>query len=122
MSPGNRTYLDMQYDTATALGLSWAGRIEIKDSYSWDPVALMPGLAESSVLGVEAPLWTETAGNMRDLESLAFPRLASIAEIGWTAQSSRDWESFRSRLAGQAARWQALGVNFYRSPQIPWRN
>ena len=121
MSPANRTYLDMQYDPATPLGLSWAGRIELRDAYSWDPATLMDGVPESSVLGVEAPLWSETLANMRDVEAMAFPRLAAIAEIGWTAQSQRDWEDFRLRLAGQGPRWQALGVNFYRSPQIPWR-
>ena len=74
-----------------------------------------------AILGVEAPLWSETLATMRDVESMAFPRLAAIAEIGWSPQSQRDWEDFRVRLGAQAPRWQALGVNFYRSPQIPWR-
>jgi hexosaminidase len=52
---------------------------------------------------------------------MAFPRLAAIAEVGWSAQALRNWDDFRVRLGGQARRWQALGINFYRSPQIPWR-
>ena len=121
MSPGNRTYLDMQYDPATLLGLNWAGRIEVKDAYSWDPATVMEGVPEASVLGVEAPLWTETLASMREVETMAFPRLAAIAEVGWSAQQARDWEDFRIRLGDQGPRWQALGINFYRSPQIPWR-
>ncbi len=121
MSPGNRTYLDMQYDVATSLGLSWAGRIEVKDAYQWDPATVMEGVAENAIVGVEAPLWSETLATMSDVESMAFPRLAALAEIGWSPQASRNWEDFRVRLGGQAPRWQALGVNFYRSPQIPWR-
>ena len=121
MSPGNRTYLDMQYDRATPLGLNWAGRIEVRDAYLWDPATLMEGVSETAILGVEAPLWSETLATMRDVESMAFPRLAAIAEIGWSPQSQRDWEDFRVRLGAQGPRWQALGVNFYRSPQIPWR-
>jgi len=54
MSPANRAYLDMQYDTSTYLGLFWAGRIEVKDAYSWDPATLMEGVGEDSILGVEA--------------------------------------------------------------------
>jgi hexosaminidase len=121
MSPANRAYLDMQYDPATPLGLSWAGRIEVKDAYSWDPSTVIEGVGEDSILGVEAPLWSETLARMHEVESMAFPRLAAIAEIGWSAQSARDWEDFRVRLGGQGPRWQAIGVNFYRSPQIPWR-
>lgn len=121
MSPANRAYLDMQYDPTTVLGLFWAGRIEVRDSYSWDPAAEMAGVGEASIAGVEAPLWTETLANMREVESMAFPRLAAIAEIGWSPQNQRNWEDFRLRLGGQGPRWLALGLNFYRSPQIPWR-
>ncbi len=121
MSPANRAYLDMQYDTSTHLGLFWAGRIEVKDAYGWDPATLMEGVGEGSILGVEAPLWTETLANIREVESMAFPRLAAIAEIGWSAQAARDWDDFKVRLGAQGPRWQAMGVNFYRSPQIPWR-
>jgi hexosaminidase len=121
MSPANRAYLDMQYDPGTWLGLFWAGRIEVRDAYDWDPAAFMPGVSEASVLGVEAPLWTETLANINEVESMAFPRLAAIAEVGWTPQAARDWEDFRLRLGGQGPRYQALGLNFYRSPQIPWR-
>ena len=121
MSPANRTYLDMQYDTATPIGLSWAGRIEVKDSYSWDPATLLPNVQETRVLGVEGPLWSETTAEMRDIEALAFPRLASLAEVAWTPQRARVFEDFRVRLGAQAPRWQALGINFYRSPQIPWK-
>jgi hexosaminidase len=118
LSPGNRAYLDMKYDAATALGLNWAGLIPIQTSYEWDPAALVPGAA--SVLGVEAPLWSETIASMRDVEFLAMPRLAAIAEVAWSPQASRDWESFRGRLGAQAPRWTALGINFYRAPEIPW--
>lgn len=121
MSPANLAYLDMQYDTTTVLGLSWAGRIEVRDAYSWDPAAEMAGVGEAAIAGVEAPLWTETLSNMREVESMAFPRLAAIAEIAWSPQSQRSWEDFRVRLGGQGPRWLALGLNFYRSPQIPWR-
>ena len=121
MSPANRTYLDMQYDPTTLLGLFWAGRIEVRDAYSWDPATLMPGVGEEAILGVEGPLWTETLATIREVESMAFPRLAALAEVGWSPQASRDWEDFKVRLGGLGPRFQALGINFYRSPQIPWR-
>ena len=119
MSVANRTYLDMQYDTDSPIGLHWAAYIEVRDSYDWDPASVAPGIPESSLLGVEAPLWTETAATMRDVEWLAFPRLAALAEVAWT-RGERTWDEFRARLAAQAPRWSALGINFYRSPQVDW--
>jgi hexosaminidase len=55
---------------------------------------------------------------MADIEFMAFPRLAAIAELGWSPH--RDWQSFRDRLGAYGARWTVQGVNFYHSPQIDW--
>jgi hexosaminidase len=120
LSPANRTYLDMKYDAQTALGQDWAGRVGVREAYDWDPATLLPDVPESAIVGVEAPLWSETAGNIRDVEFLAFPRLAEVAEIGWSRRDARHWEEFAIRLGRQAPRWTALGVNFYRAPEIRW--
>jgi len=109
----------MQYDTSSPIGLHWAAYIDVPDSYDWDPLAVTKGIPESAILGVEAPLWTETAASMRDVEWLAFPRLAAIAEIGWS-KGERQWAEFAPRLGAQAPRWTALGINFNRSPKVPW--
>jgi len=121
MSVANRAYLDMKYDATTPIGLTWAAIIGVKDSYDWDPAAVADGVPEASLLGVEAPLWSETLATINDVEFLAFPRLAAIAELAWTPQSQRQWDDFRVRLGAQSSRWTALGLNFYRSPEIPWR-
>jgi len=120
MSPASRTYLDMKYDASTKLGLEWAGHVAVRDAYDWDPAAQVPGVSEADVLGVEAALWSETLRTMDDVEFMAFPRLAALAEVGWSPQSERDWDDFRARLAAQAPSLDALGVNYHRSAQIPW--
>ena len=121
MSPADHTYLDMKYDASTPIGLQWAGYTSVRDSYEWDPLRQVAGLRAKDVLGVEAPLWGETVKSMRDAEYLAFPRLLGIAEIGWSPARGRSWAEYRLRLAAQAPLLDALGVNFYRSPEIPWR-
>jgi hexosaminidase len=121
LSPANKIYLDMKYDRETVLGLDWAARIPVRDAYDWEPATLLAGVPETSILGVEAPLWSETVANMRDVEYLVFPRLAGVAEIGWSRADRRNWEEYKGRLGAQTSRWGALGLNFYRSPDVPWR-
>jgi len=121
LSSANRLYVDMKYDALTPIGLTWAGAIELNRTYDWEPATLFAGVPESSILGIEAPLWSETVTNMREVEYLAFPRLAAVAEVAWSSVDRRAWEDFKLRLGAQAPRWSALGVNFYRSPQIEWQ-
>ena len=120
-SVANRAYLDMQYDSSTPIGLHWAAYISVEDAYTWDPASLDPGMPETSILGVEAPIWSETLGTIRDVEYLAFPRLACIAEIAWSPRGPRSWDEFKVRLGAQAPRWSALGINYYRAPAVPWQ-
>jgi hexosaminidase len=121
LSPGPHAYLDMKYDSATALGLKWAGFIDLHTAYDWDPTTLIPGVGPSSILGHEAPLWAETLLTRQDYEYLAFPRLAAIAELAWSSPQNVSWENFRARMAAQGARLAALGVNFARVPGVDWR-
>jgi hexosaminidase len=121
MSVANRAYLDMKYDDGTPIGLNWAANIEVRNAYEWDPADIDPGIPESALAGVEAPIWSETLANMRDVEYMAFPRLLAIAEIAWTPGSARKWEDFRVRLGAHGPRFTALGINFYRAASVPWR-
>ena len=44
MSPANKAYLDMKYDESTPYGLAWAGFIEVRTAYDWDPGAHLAGV------------------------------------------------------------------------------
>jgi hexosaminidase len=120
MSPASKTYIDMKYDSTTVLGLQWAGFIEIDSSYIWDPEALVPGISKENILGVEAPLWTETITNMEELEYMVFPRLPGIAEIGWSPASVRNWDDYKIRLGKHSDRFKVMHINYYASKLIPW--
>jgi hexosaminidase len=120
LSPARKAYLDMKYDSTTVLGLKWAGYIEVDSAYAWDPATLVPGIGRDDILGVEAPLWTETVTTLDEIEYLAFPRLPGYAEIGWTPASLRSWDDYKFRLAAHGQRLEALGVNFHRSVKVPW--
>ncbi|MGW0997587.1 beta-N-acetylhexosaminidase [Streptomyces sp. NPDC002520] len=120
LSPADRVYLDMKYTKDTPLGLDWAGLVEVKRSYDWNPGAYLPGAPASAVKGVEAPMWSETLTESADIEYMAFPRLPGAAELGWSPAATHDWDAYKVRLAAQGPRWDALGIHYYRSPQVPW--
>ena len=85
MSPAPHAYLDQKYDESTELGLTWAGAVEVRDAYEWDPSSVIEG---ADVLGVEAALWSETTETMADVEQLVFPRLPAVAEVGWSRRTT----------------------------------
>ncbi|WP_167605062.1 beta-N-acetylhexosaminidase [Maribellus sediminis] len=120
MSPAARAYLDMQYDSTSQYGLHWAGYIEVDHGYNWDPATLVEGVTKENIIGIEAPLWSETVSNIDEAEYLVFPRLPGYAEIGWTAPVERNWEAYKTRLAKHGKRFEALGIDYYKSKLVPW--
>ncbi|MEJ7645684.1 MAG: beta-N-acetylhexosaminidase [Chryseolinea sp.] len=120
VSPSKRMYLDMQYDSTTKIGLHWAAYIEVDSAYIWDPSTEVKGVKRENILGIEAPLWTETITNMEEIEYMVFPRIMGHAEIGWSPREGRNWEEYKVRLGSQAPRLKALGINYYASRLVPW--
>lgn len=121
MSPAKRAYLDMKYDSITKIGLNWSGYIEVDKAYDWDLASYEEGISKEDIIGIEAPLWTETVETMGDIEYLVFPRLPGMAEIGWTPKEKRNWEDYKNRLAAHGKRFDAMGINFYASKKVPWQ-
>ena len=120
LSPANRVYLDLKYDSSTVLGLTWAGIPNVRDAYDWKVSELYGSIPEKAIAGIEAPLWSETVATAEDFEYMAFPRLVGVAELGWSSEANTNWAEYRLRLGAQLARWTALGLNFNRSALVPW--
>jgi hexosaminidase len=120
MSPAPHCYCDMKYDADHPIGQDWAGLVELRDAYDWEPADAVPGLPPDAVAGVAAALWTETVETSDHVFSMLLPRLPAIAEVAWTAPAGRDWEAFRARVAGHARTWDAMGWAYHPSPQVDW--
>ncbi|MBT2482812.1 family 20 glycosylhydrolase [Streptomyces sp. ISL-94] len=120
LSPADRLYLDMKYDLAAKPGQAWAGLAPVKRAYSWNPGAYLARVAESSVVGVEAALWTETIATRGDWKLMAFPRVLGLAELGWFPAGALDWTSYRVRLAAHGPRLDAQDIAYYQAPDVPW--
>jgi len=122
LSPAKKIYLDMKYDTLSKHGLTWAAYIPVDVAYHWDPETYVEGLPKENILGIEAPLWSETISNSEELEYLAFPRVIGYSELGWTPADQRDWEDYKTRLIGQLPYLNRNGINFYQTPLVEWDN
>jgi hexosaminidase len=120
LAPADHAYLDMKYADDSPFGQDWAGLVSVTEAYNWDPSTLIPGVGGKDVAGVLAPVWTETMTDISEVEFMAFPRLAGMAEIGWSPKSTHDYAAYSKRLAAQGPRWTAAGVNFFRAPDVPW--
>ena len=121
LSPANHVYFDMQYDADTPHGQDWSGYVELRDSYEWDPVTQVEGIPEEDVVGVEATVWTEYIHGFDAMTYMLLPRLAAAAEVGWSARRALEWESVAGRIAPESALWNAMGVNWHRSPGVDWK-
>ena len=120
MSPAKKAYLDMQYDSLSKHGLHWAAYIPTDTAYVWAPESYK-GVPLKNILGIEAPLWSETISNIDELEYLAFPRVIGYSELGWTTQENRNWESYKVRLSNHAPFLDRMNVKYYPSPLIDWK-
>ncbi|MCL6265282.1 family 20 glycosylhydrolase [Flagellimonas myxillae] len=120
VSSAKKMYLDMKYDSISEYGLTWAGMIPVDVGYNWDPKTYIKDLPEESVLGIEAPLWSETISNSAELEYLAFPRVIGYAELGWSRAENRDWEDYKVRLAKQVPYMKRMDIKYYPTKLVDW--
>ncbi|WP_327092992.1 beta-N-acetylhexosaminidase [Nonomuraea sp. NBC_01738] len=123
LSPAQHTYVPQKQDPRQPQGGTWAcgGVCGLDRHYNWDPGAFIPGIRESSVLGVESALWGEFIRRQRQAEYYLFPRLLATAEVGWTPQARRDYAGFTTRLSKAGQRLAVQGVNFFPAADVPWR-
>lgn len=119
VSPAKKAYLDMEYDTLSKFGLHWAAYIPVDTAYIWTPEEY--GIPMENILGIEAPLWSETISNIDELEYLAFPRIIGYSELSWSIKENRDWENYKERLADQAPFLDRMDVKYYPSKLIDWK-
>ena len=119
VSPAKKAYLDMEYDTLSKFGLHWAAYIPVDTAYIWTPEEY--GIPLENILGVEAPLWSETISNIDELEYLAFPRIIGYSELSWSIKENRNWEDYKVRLADQAPFLDRMDVKYYPSALIDWK-
>lgn len=111
MSPNSHAYLDygqgLPGDPYEYIG----GRVTLQRAYSLDPTAGIPENMRKFVIGVQGNLWSEYIWGKDDQQWKAWPRAAALAEVGWTPQGKRRWDSFLARMREDQRRLLLMGIH-----------
>ncbi len=98
LTPNRWCYLDNQQEDQPD-SVAQEIFMPLKKVYNYYPsVDSLATLSKEYIVGYETCLWTEYIWDNDKAESQAFPRNVAAAEVGWTARSNKDWESFRKRM------------------------
>ena len=85
----------------------------MKKVYGYDVVPDSLSAEEASlVMGVESCLWTEYDPTTWKVEYFLFPRLAAVAENGWSAFERKNWDDFVGRMLRQLDRYDLWGIRY----------
>ena len=96
MTPGLYCYLDKVQDAPIYEPEGWGGFLSLDVAHSYEPMEGMPEGAEAHLLGVQGNLWAERIPTDEHYEYMMYPRIAAIAEVGWSQPSRKD--GFRERV------------------------
>lgn len=93
------------------VGHAWP--LPMKKVYDFDIVPDSLSAEEASlIIGVEGCMWTEYEPTAWKVEYFLFPRLAAVAENGWTAEERRDWDDFVDRMLRQLDRYDLWRIRY----------
>ncbi len=96
------TYLDYDYKTTT-----------LERAYSFNPVPdSLPIPYRKKILGLNTQMWGEWIPTVERMNFLAYPRIAALAEVGWTDASQKNYRRFLDALlkGNLKNRWEKRGI------------
>lgn len=114
MTPNTYLYFDYYQtkdieDEPLAIG----GYLPIERVYEYEPTptSLTPD-EQKYIVGVQANHWTEYISSLSQLEYMALPRWAALAEVQWTNPEKKNYEDFLTRLPQLVKIYKAENYNY----------
>ena len=114
MTPNTYLYFDY-YQTKDIENepLAIGGYLPVERVYSYEPMpASLTPEEQKHIVGVQANLWTEYIPTFSQLQYMALPRWAALAEVQWTNPEKKEYVDFLSRLIRLVKIYKAEGYNF----------
>lgn len=88
------------------------GTETVEAVYNYQPLNGVDAELQPYYMGVQANFWSEWVIEPSTLEYLILPRLAAVAEAGWTPQEKRNFESFKKRIRKDAELYELKGWDY----------
>jgi len=113
MTPGSHCYFDHYQGTPQYEPLAIGGYTTVEKVYSYEPTPAELSAGERQyILGAQGNVWTEYINTPRQVEYMAIPRMAALAEVVWSPAEQRDYGDFRQRLLQHFQLLDKMGVNY----------
>ncbi|MFT3755413.1 MAG: beta-N-acetylhexosaminidase [Pseudoxanthomonas sp.] len=120
MSPSPMLYFDHPLTAAFHDAPGQPNPVTLQDVYDFEPVpAVLSAEKQAHILGVQANVWTEHRRTYAGVQNMVFPRLAALAEVGWSPAANKNYDDFMTRLPVQLQRYEATGIAYARTPFEP---
>lgn len=114
MTPNTYLYFDY-YQTKDTENepLAIGGYLPIERVYSYEPIpASLTSEEQKYIIGVQANHWAEYIPTYSQLQYMALPRWAALAEVQWTNPEKKNYEDFLSRLPRLINIYALEGYNY----------
>lgn len=100
LCPGEHCYFDYPMSKGDMPEVNWGmPATTLKDAYSLDPAwGMDEKFEQNNLFGVAGTLWSECITTPERIYYQAYPRAIALAEVGWSQQKNRSWESFLTRV------------------------
>ena len=116
LAPNRWCYYDYDQEEIKDIPSNHHLFITLRKAYKYDYMQYLNEAvahkADDLLLGIQACVWGEYIPDVPKLHNQTYPRSATIAEVTWTADESRNWDDFRVRLGKEFERLEAKGVDY----------
>jgi hexosaminidase len=83
--------------------------------YDYKPLPDSLSVPEQNfILGAQGNVWTEYMTSFKQVEYMALPRMAALAEVLWSSPKSANYDAFVIRLKQQITQFDAWKTNYAR--------
>lgn len=119
LSPNSHFYFNHYQLDPKNEPLSNTGRTPIWKAYSFETQPEELNAEEMKhIIGIQANLWTEYMDSQEKTDYFLYPRVAALAEVGWSQPENKDFMSFYQRLLHIEKHYDVMNVNYFKEYKL----
>ncbi len=116
MTPGAFCYFDHYQADPKTEPLAIGGFTTLEKVYSYEPTPDSLSVEEAKhIMGAQGNVWTEYMYNSDQVEYMAMPRMAALAEIVWVPKEKKNYQNFYQRMELHRKLLDKKGIKYAKS-------